>query len=60
LIDDLIATGGTMLAGRKLLEWLGAVVVEVAAIVELPALGGARKLRDAGLPIFTLVSFEGH
>ncbi len=60
LIDDLIATGGTMLAGKKLLEQLGATVVEGAAIVDLPELGGSQRLRDAGLPLFTLVDFEGH
>jgi len=60
LIDDLIATGGTMLAGKKLLEKLGAVVTEGAAIVDLPELGGSAKLRNAGLPLFTLVDFEGH
>jgi adenine phosphoribosyltransferase len=60
LIDDLIATGGTMLAGKKLLERLGAVVIEGAAIVDLPELGGSARLRAAGLPLFTLVAFEGH
>jgi adenine phosphoribosyltransferase len=60
LIDDLIATGGTMLAGCRLLEKLGAVVTEGAAIVDLPELGGSRKLRQAGLPLFTLVDFAGH
>lgn len=60
LIDDLIATGGTMLAGKKLLEKLGAQVMEGAAIVDLPELGGSQRLRDAGLHLFTLVSFEGH
>jgi adenine phosphoribosyltransferase len=60
LIDDLIATGGTMMAGRRLLERLGAVVIEGAAIVDLPELGGSQKLRDSGLQLFTLVDFEGH
>lgn len=60
LIDDLIATGGTMMAGKKLLEKLGAVVMEGAAIVDLPELGGSERLRTAGLPLFTLVDFEGH
>lgn len=59
LVDDLIATGGTMLAGKKLLEKLGAQVLEGAAIVDLPELGGSQKLRQAGLPLFTLVDFEG-
>ena len=60
LIDDLIATGGTMMAGKKLLEKLGAVVMEGAAIVDLPELGGSAKLRSNGLPLFTLIDFEGH
>jgi adenine phosphoribosyltransferase len=60
LIDDLIATGGTMMAGRNLLERLGATVVEGAAIVVLPELGGAQRLQASGLPLFTLVTFEGH
>jgi adenine phosphoribosyltransferase len=60
LIDDLIATGGTMMAGRRLLEKLGATVTEGAAIVDLPELGGSRRLCEAGLPLFTLLSSEGH
>jgi adenine phosphoribosyltransferase len=60
LIDDLIATGGTMMAGKKLLEKLGAVVTEGAAIVDLPELGGSAKLRNGGLSLFTLVDFDGH
>ena len=60
LIDDLIATGGTMMAGKKLLERLGAQVIEGAAIVDLPELGGSAKLRAAGLPLFTVVDFAGH
>ena len=60
LMDDLIATGGTMMAGRRLLEKLGAHVMEGAAIVDLPELGGSQKLHDSGLPLFTLVDFSGH
>ncbi len=60
LVDDLIATGGTMLAARNLLVRLGATVVEGAAIVDLPELGGSKRLFDAGLPTFTLVDFAGH
>jgi adenine phosphoribosyltransferase len=60
LIDDLIATGGTMMAGMKLLDKLGAHVIEGAAIVNLPELGGSDKLRAAGLPLFTLLDFAGH
>lgn len=60
LVDDLIATGGTLLAGKRLLERLGAQVVEGAAIVDLPELGGSARLRAAGLALFTLVEFAGH
>ena len=59
LMDDLIATGGTMMAGRKLLERLSAIVVEGAAIVDLPELGGSQRLKDSGLSLFTLVDFAG-
>jgi adenine phosphoribosyltransferase len=59
LIDDLIATGGTMLAGRNLLEQLGAEVVEAAAIIDLPDLGGSKRLRDSGVPLFTVCEFAG-
>ena len=60
LIDDLIATGGTMMAGARLLEKLGAEVIEGAAIVDLPELGGSQRLKAAGLPLFTIVDFSGH
>lgn len=60
LVDDLIATGGTMMAGMRLLQRLGAVVIEGAAIVDLPELQGSQRLREAGLPLFTLVDFSGH
>jgi adenine phosphoribosyltransferase len=60
LMDDLIATGGTMMAGKKLLERLGAYVMEGAAIVDLPELGGSDRLRESGLPLFTLLDFAGH
>jgi adenine phosphoribosyltransferase len=60
IVDDLIATGGTMMAGKKLLERLGATVIEGAAIVDLPDLGGSTLLREGGLPLFTVTSFGGH
>lgn len=60
LIDDLVATGGTMMAGRRLLERLGATVIEGAAIVDLPELQGSQRLRESGLPLYTMVQFEGH
>ena len=60
LVDDLIATGGTMMAGKRLLEKLGATALEGAAIVDPPELGGSDRLREAGQPLFTLVDFSGH
>lgn len=60
LIDDLIATGGTMIAGKKLLERLGAIVVEGAVIVDLPELGGSKLIEESGLPIFKVCDFAGH
>lgn len=60
LVDDLIATGGTMIAGKKLLERLGATVVEAAVIVDLPELGGSQLIRDAGLEVFKVCDFAGH
>lgn len=59
LMDDLIATGGTMLAGKILLEKAGATVIEGAAIINLPTLGGTAKLLAAGLPTFTQADFAG-
>lgn len=60
IVDDLVATGGTMMAGKILLERLGAEVVEAAAIIDLPDLGGSKLLRDGGLPLFTVCEFGGH
>jgi adenine phosphoribosyltransferase len=60
LIDDLIATGGTAEAAVKLLRQLGAEVLAACFVVDLPELGGARRLEDLGVPVRTLVSFEGH
>ncbi|CAM4379762.1 adenine phosphoribosyltransferase [Bordetella muralis] len=58
LVDDLIATGGTMLAAIKLLQRLGANVVEAAAIIDLPELGGSGKIAATGTPLFTVCSYD--
>ncbi|WP_210398980.1 adenine phosphoribosyltransferase [Steroidobacter denitrificans] len=60
LVDDLIATGGTATAAVKLLRSIGAEVLAACFIVDLPALGGVQRLRDMGVPVRTLVGFEGH
>lgn len=59
LIDDLLATGGTASAAAKLIEKLGGNVVECAFIVDLPDIGGSRKLKEEGRTVFTLCEFEG-
>jgi len=59
LIDDLLATGGTALAAAALVEQLGAVIVEMAFIVDLPDVGGKKKLLDKGYRVFALTEFEG-
>ena len=60
LVDDLIATGGTAEGAVKLLKQIGAEVVAACFVIDLPDLGGAQKIRDLGVPVRTLVSFEGH
>ncbi len=60
LFDDLIATGGTMVAAAKLIQRMGGVIHEAAAIIDLPDLGGSRKILDMGVPVHALLSFEGH
>lgn len=60
LVDDLIATGGTAGAAVELLRQLGAEVVAACFIIDLPDLGGAKKLRALGVKVRTLMSFEGH
>ena len=60
LIDDLIATGGTALAAIELLKKVGAEVVAAAFVIDLPELGGADRLRAAGVPVSTLIDFAGH
>ena len=59
IIDDLLATGGTSLAATKLVEKLGGKVVELAFIVDLPDVGGKKKIEAAGYKQFSLVEFEG-
>ena len=60
LVDDLIATGGTAEAAVKLLQGIGADVVSACFVIDLPELGGRRKLEALGVNVRTLVEFEGH
>ncbi len=59
LVDDLLATGGTALAAATLLEKLGAEVSEMCFIVDLPDVGGAKRLKEKGYKFFALTEFEG-
>jgi len=59
VMDDLIATGGTMMAACELVKKLGAEVVEVAAIIDLPDLKGGDKLREAGFEVYSICEFDG-
>ena len=59
LADDLLATGGTALAGATLLRGEGAIVDAAIFIVDLPDLGGAERLRGAGIAPLALMDFEG-
>jgi adenine phosphoribosyltransferase len=60
LVDDLIATGGTAEAAVRLLRTIGADVVAACFVIDLPELGGAAKIEALGVPVRTLVAFEGH
>jgi adenine phosphoribosyltransferase len=60
LIDDLIATGGTTEAACRLLTKLGAEIIAACFIVDLPDLGGAKKIEKLGIPVRALMAFEGH
>ncbi len=59
VVDDLIATGGTVISAIALVEKLGGIVIETAFIVDLPDLGGSQKLKQNGYNIFSLTEFEG-
>ena len=59
LVDDLLATGGTAEAGIRLIERLGAEVVGCAFVVDLPDLGGRRKLEAMGMDVHALCAFQG-
>ena len=59
LIDDLLATGGTAMAAAQLVEKLGGIVTEMAFIVNLPDIGGYKKLKDKGYNLYCQTEFEG-
>ncbi|MBN9237539.1 MULTISPECIES: adenine phosphoribosyltransferase [Phyllobacteriaceae] len=60
LIDDLIATGGTAEAAVKLLRQIGADIIAACFVIDLPDLGGRKKLEALNVPVRTLMAFDGH
>ena len=60
LVDDLIATGGTAEGAVKLLTQMGAEILSACFVIDLPDLGGRAKLEALGVPVRTLIAFEGH
>lgn len=59
LVDDLLATGGTAEAGIKLIERLGGDVIGCGFVIDLPDLGGRRKLEAMGQKVHALCDFDG-
>lgn len=60
LVDDLLATGGTAIAAISLLRSLGADVIAACFVIDLPELQGAARIRELGVPVQALVTFDGH
>lgn len=60
LVDDLIATGGTAEGAVKLLKQMGADIVAACFVIDLPELGGRANLEALGVPVRTLIAFDGH
>jgi adenine phosphoribosyltransferase len=59
VVDDLLATGGTAEAGIRLVERLGGVIAGCAFIIDLPDLGGRKRLEALGMDVHALCAFEG-
>ncbi len=59
LVDDLIATGGTAEAAVRLLTQMGAVIEAACFVIDLPDLGGRAKIEALGVPVHTLIAFDG-
>ena len=60
VVQELQATTGTAEAAVKLLQQMGADIVAACFVINLPELGGAKKIEALGVPVRTLVAFEGH
>jgi len=60
LVDDLVATGGTLVAASSLIKKLNATIVSVACIVDMPDLGGSKKIKEICPRFFSMVDYSGH
>lgn len=60
IVDDLIATGGTAEAAVKLVRQSGGDVVGATFVIDLPDIGGGKRLDDLGVPWHAVMAFEGH
>ena len=60
IVDDLVATGGTAEAGIKLIRELGGEVIGAAFVIDLPELGGRKRIEALGVECHALCAFEGH
>lgn len=60
VVDDLLATGGTIEATTKLIRRLGGEVQHAAFIINLPEIGGEKRLVDLGIDVYSLCEFDGH
>ena len=59
LVDDLLATGGTAEAATRLIEKIGGKIVECCFVIDLPDIGGRKRLEKRGHSVFALCEFEG-
>ncbi len=60
VVDDLLATGGTIEATTKLIRQLGGEVEHAAFVINLPEIGGEKRLEGLGLNVYSICEFEGH
>ena len=60
IVDDLLATGGTALAGARLVRRAGGALVGARFVIDLPELGGGKALAEQGIDVASLIAFEGH
>ncbi|WP_217512184.1 adenine phosphoribosyltransferase [Vibrio metschnikovii] len=60
VVDDLLATGGTIEATTQLIRQLGGVVQHAAFVINLPAIGGDKRLEALGLEVYSICEFDGH